>query len=184
MGEERHAGNPRRRGGSGVLLGVLDELVVDSLDGKSTMTASKARLRGMYLAWMPGEKALAIVRKAKGTPGTLGGEARRIHKLFHNVDPTKSATYDWPERGGNERRVGIIRSLTYVVPPSLDSPEKKNHRWVHKFGDHGEEGHGPFRDRKQYSDSLKPLLLENGRGELFIQRRPGNKYDVTEWIYW
>ncbi len=179
--EERHAGNPRRSG-SGVLLGVLSELVVDV--GRDTMTANKSRLRGLYLAWMPSTKALAIVSKAHGRPGVLSSAARRIHKLFHNTDPSASATYDWPERTGAERRVGLIRSLTYVVPPKIRSPEKQGYRWVHAFGDHGESGHGPLRGEKQYSDSLKPMLLENARGDLFIQRRPGNKYDVTKWIYW
>ncbi len=183
--EERHAGNPRVRSGrSGVLLGVLEELVVDA--GNRTRTATKSKLKGMYLAWMPSEKALAIVRKAKGTPGVLGETTKRIHKLFHNVAPSESATYEWPERTGSERRVGLIRSLTYVVPANIKSPEKQGYRWVHKFGDHGELGHGPLdsRGEKVYSDSLKPMLLENGRGQLFIQRRPGNKYDVTKWIYW
>lgn len=181
--ERELGGNPQRAtSGSGVLLGMLDELVIE-IRGR-THSASKSRLRGLYLAWMPSEKSLAIVRKAPGNPGMLSDDTRRIHKLFHNTEPSASATYDWPERTGQERRVGLIRSLTYVVPPKIRSPEKQGFKWVHAFGDHGEAGHGPIRGEKRYSDSLKPLLLENRKGELFIQRRPGNKFDVTKWIYW
>lgn len=181
--EREMSGNPRRSGsGSGVLLGTLDELVVDQ--GGETITAKKSRLRGLYLAWIPSSKSLAIVRKALGQPGELSNATRQIHKLFHNTEPTASATYEWPERTGREYRLGLIRSLTYVVPPKIKSPEKHGYKWVHKFGDHGEEGHGPMRGEKQYSDTLKPYLLENAKGDLFIQRRPGNKFDVTKWIYW
>ncbi len=170
------------RSGSGVLLGVLDELVVDTSDG--VISASKTRLRGLYLAWIPNDKSLAIVRKIRGQPGALSDATMRIHKLFHNTGPTTRSTFDRPERSGRERRLGLIRSITYVIPPGMRSPQKRGYKWVHAFGDHGEEGHGPIRGEKRYSDSLKPLLLENRKGDLFIQRRGGNRYDVTKWIYW
>ncbi len=66
----------------------------------------------------------------------------------------------------------------------MKSPEKRGFKWVHLFGDHGEGGHGSFKGEKQYPDRLKPALLVNLNGDLFIRRRPGNKFDVSKWIYW
>jgi hypothetical protein len=179
----RSRSRPSRGGnGSGVLLGILSELVVD-VKGK-TLEANSARLKGLFLAWMPGDNALAIVRKTNGRPGRLSAQAMKIHREFHDVPPQRATAFDRPRRDSSCKKVGLIRSLTYRIPAGLKSPQKSQAIWVHKFGDHGEEGHGPLRGEKQYSDSLKPYLLENSKGDLFIQRRPGNKYDVTKWIYW
>jgi hypothetical protein len=82
------------------------------------------------------------------------------------------------------RQLGLIRSLTYSIPPNLRSPEKKGFNWVHAFGDHGESGHGPLTREKKYPDHLKPMAMIDRKGNLFIVRRPKNKYHVTKWIYW
>lgn len=186
--EYRHVrGNPRSRpighiGNSGVVLGTLDELVVEQRGGPRKV--ERSRLQGLYLAWLPAQRNFAIVRKAKARPGAISSEAVRLHREFHDTAPTAVATYHAPDRDSSVRDVGLLRSLTYVIPPSIRSPQKTGFKWVHLFGDHGESGHGAFRGEKKYPDSLKPMLQANDAGELFIKRRPGNKYRVTKWIYW
>lgn len=184
--EYKHqGGNPRARrtgarsGASGVYLGTLDELVVEV--GSRTR---KVNTRGLHLAWVPSTRNFALVRPSRAKPGSLDDATVDIHKQFHNGAPSKCVAFDWPERSGELQQVGLIRSLTYIVPPKVKSPQKQGVRWVHQFGDHGEEGHGKFRGEKRYADSLKPMLCQDARGNLFIKRRPGNKYTVTSWIYW
>lgn len=198
--EQRHLGwNPRgtkkrmmvrkeyrkvapRVGSSGVLLGTLDELEVD-VNGCST-PASKHALKGLFLAWMPDQHNFAIVTRANARPGRLSAASLRVHRQFHNSEPRSAAAYHAPDRDGTEDDVGLITSLTYVIPSWMYSPEKAGFKWVHLFGDHGEAGHGSFRGGKRYAHTFKPMLRMNDSGELFIKRRPGNKYNVTNWIFW
>jgi hypothetical protein len=193
--EQRHLGwNPRgriarpsakrgqRSGASGVLLGTLDELVVE-VNGRSK-TASKHALKGLFLAWMPDQHNFAIVKRANAKPGRISAAALNVHRQFHNSEPRSAAAYHAPDRDGSERDVGLITSLTYVIPSWMYSPEKAGFKWVHLFGDHGEAGHGSFRGGKRYAHTFKPMLRTNGSGGLFIKRRPGNKYNVTNWIFW
>lgn len=195
LAEHQHAGwNPRhehfRRGAlaaggnrSGVLLGRLSELVVE--DSQGLLRPTPAALKGLYVAWFPSGDDLGIVRLRGGRPGPLSVQVRNIHTRFHQAPPRSAVTFDRPTQGP-WKRVGLLRTLSYIVPEHIVSPGKKGANWVHHFGDHGERGHGPMTEDGDpgYSDSLKPMLLENAKGEMRIQRRPGNKYDVTEWIYW
>lgn len=174
------SGLARKSGGSGTYLGKLVELVVDTTKGAKRLT-----LRREHLAWVPTKRALAIVFSSKAKPGVLDGASRRTHLKFHASQVAKTVAYDWPTPVGKLHQLGLIRSLTYVVPPGVKSPVKQGFRWVHAFGDHGESGHGPMRNgEKVYPDKLKPALMEDAQGNLFIVRRPGNKFNVTDWIYW
>lgn len=171
-----------RVGASGVLLGTLDELVVE-VNGRQK-TASKHALSGLFLAWMPDAKNFVIVKRSNAKPGRLSAAALNVHRQFHNSEPRAAAAYHAPDRDGSEEDVGLITSLTYVIPSWMYSPEKAGFKWVHLFGDHGEGGHGAFRGGKRYAHTFKPLLRTNDSGGLFIKRRPGNKYNVTNWIFW
>ncbi len=72
-----------------------------------------------------------------------------------------------------------------MTPRHIPSLQKRHSRWVHEFGDHGESGHGAHDGRiKGYPTKLMPMLCRDSAGNFFIKRKPGNKYDVTEWIYW
>jgi hypothetical protein len=186
--EARHiAGkNPRGRahGGGGIILGMLDEMVVEK--GKSVRRYGKSHFRGAYLAWLPGKKNFAVVFKRKGErkSSVLSPSIQQLHRTFHNVPPRAAGTFEWPDKKGATKQLGLIRSLTYSIPPDLKSPEKNGYNWVHAFGDHGESGHGPLTRTKTYPDSLKPMAVIDSAGNLFIVRRPSNKYHVTKWIYW
>jgi hypothetical protein len=181
-------GNPRARAGnlrasqSGVCLGRLDELVFETQDGIGKFTPQQ--LRGLFVAWIPSGKRLAIVRKAKGIPGQLDSATRQVHQQFHDSAPSRASVYQEADPVGRQHAVALIRSLTYVVPQSIKSPQKHGYKWVHAFGDHGESGHGPMRREKTYPDSLKPLLITDDVGNFWIKRRAGNKFSVTDWIYW
>jgi hypothetical protein len=178
--EVRRCVGKRSVGGcSGVLLGNLTEIVLS--DGRM---ASARNIKGLHLAWMPQQKELAIVKKVQAKAGSLSSTAKRIHKQFHQVAPTKAAAYEWPKSNSRQIQEGLIRSITYVVPASVKSPGKRGYRWVHAFGDHGESGHGPVGREKTYPEKLMPALTSDAQGNLFIRRRPGNKYRVSEWIYW
>lgn len=183
--------NPRKRAssgpsrtrtsaGSGTYLGKLVELVYE-VNGKP----HKITLTRKHLAWVPSQRALAIVVPSKARPGTLDGASRKTHLKFHASAVVRTVAYEWPTPVSSLKLVGLIRSLTYVVPEGVKSPVKHGYRWVHAFGDHGESGHGPMRNgEKVYPDRLKPALKEDAHGNLYIVRRPGNKFNVTDWIYW
>jgi hypothetical protein len=170
-------------GGSGLVLGLLTELVV--VGSGSDKCLGPFDLRGWYLAWMPKTRDLAIVRKTSrpANMSQVGSQALNTFKRFHKSASKRAAVFEWPERSGL-RQVGRLRSLTYVVPNTIRSPEKNGTRWIHAFGDHGESGHGEFTGTKMYPTRLMPMLSEGSDGSLHILRQPGNKYNVTEWIYW
>ncbi len=165
--------------GGAILLGHLVDVTLN--DGTKV---NPSILRGCFVAWLPQRKDLVVVRKVKGRPGAVTRDALTRHRKFHGQAPSKLATYDLPDRQGRLEEVGLIESLTYVVPPDVNSPEKQEIQWYHKFGDHGEAGHGPVGEEKVYPTRYMPMLVADQRGNLTIKRRPGNKYTVTDWIFW
>lgn len=176
-------GEIQRKGKSGVMLGHLVELVVVTPSGDRKM--SESRLRGQFLSWIPSNRNFAIVRKTtKRAPASITARDRDIFSKFHKGKTRKVVIYEAPDRRGTLSKLGRLRSLTYVTPRDIPSPQKRNYRWVHAFGDHGESGHGEHTETKTYPASLMPILAKDSAGNLFILRQPGNKYDVTEWIYW
>ena len=172
---------------SGLILGHLTELVL--IVGRTQKKVSQAQLKGWFVGWVPtASKDFVLVRATKGTirPGPLSAKAVSVFKQFHNHAPQRATVYDRPDPVGGLEQVALIKSLTYVVPQWIPSPEKRGYKWVHAFGDHGESGHGPIdaRGEKVYPQHLMPALLEDARGSIYVKRRPGNRYDVTKWIYW
>ena len=172
---------------SGLILGHLTALVLRK--GNREFHVSPSRLRGWFVGWVPtASKDFVLVRALKGSvrPGPLSAKAVQVFKQFHNSAPKQATVYDRPDPVGGLREVALIKSLTYVVPEWIHSPEKRGVKWVHAFGDHGESGHGPIdaRGEKVYPTKLMPALLEDSRGHIYVKRRPGNRYDVTKWIYW
>jgi hypothetical protein len=183
--EARHvSGNNPRLGKGGIILGTLDEMVVENAYGARKY--GRSAFRGAYLAWLPSKKNFAVVFKRGGErrANVLAPEIQRLHRTFHDAPARAAGSFEWPDKQGSLKSLGLIRSLTYSIPPDLKSPEKKGVNWVHAFGDHGESGHGPLTRTKTYPDSLKPMAAIDSAGNLFIVRRPTNKYHVTKWIYW
>jgi hypothetical protein len=174
-------GNPRRNksGRSGVLLGSLVELVL--ADGR---TLRAGALKSWYLCWAPGTNDLRVVKRSgKSSVSALSQKDRTVFKQFHKSQVENAGRYHWPEPCGL-RRIGRLKSLTYVVPEWVRSPEKHGYRWVHEFGDHGERGHGAHEGSKGYPTRLMPVLCQASNGSLHIKRVPGNRYDVSSWIFW
>lgn len=178
--------NPRKRsvgnGRSAMLLGRLDGI---TLLGRKPIPRSA--LKGWHVGYIPEGKRLVLIRSTKRKVGVdaLSASVRKRHREFHERDARAAVLYDLPDAVGAKQQAGLIESLTYVVPPSVDSPSKQGYRWVHAFGDHGESGHGPMNgEPKKYPTSLMPALDVDRHDNLFVRRRPGNKYDVTTWIYW
>lgn len=173
---------------SGLILGHLTALILRR--GNRDLAVSPARLRGWFVGWVPtASKDFVLVRALKGRsvrPGPLSSKAVQVYRQFHNTAPQRATVYDRPDPVGRLQEVALIKSLTYVVPQWMKSPEKRGVQWVHAFGDHGEEGHGPVdaRGEKVYPTKLMPALLEDSVGNIYVKRRPGNRYDVTKWIYW
>ncbi len=168
------------------MLGHLVELVVVTPGGDRK--AGESRLKGMFLAWLPKTRNFGIVRKTgrRGNPNAITSKDRDVFEKFHQGKVRKAVAYELPDRVGSLRELGRLRSLTYVTPRDIPSLQKRNSRWVHAFGDHGESGHGVHDETREkvYPKKLMPLLCKDSAGNLFIKRMPGNKYDVTEWIYW
>jgi len=182
--------NPSRRGrktktkknppAEGMLMGRLASLEVRINGRKQTI-----KPKGKYLGYLPWSSTLCIMHgpKSMNLDG-LSGSVTKLHKQFHNIGPTKATRFTWPDPVGRKTDVGRIVALTYSIPDGLQSPDKKNYLWHHEFGDHGERGHGPVGESGRYPESLMPMLQKDSRGNLFIKRMKGNKFYVTDWLYW
>lgn len=182
IGKRRRFDRVKGGAATGVDLGILESMELE--DGRTLHP------RGCHLAWMPQQRALAITIKARGRPARLSSATKRVHRQFHASEPQRAVTYEWPDQRGSLRLLGLMRKITYIVPKHIRSPDKRQAdgmpiRWVHAFGDHGESGHGPVGGpEKRYPQHLMPALVEDAAGNLFIKRRAGNKFNVSDWIYW
>ncbi len=157
-------------------LGTLYELVVRTEAGDRSL-----KPKGYWLVWDPSSRNLLIGKKRSGH-GKLSPAVIALHKKFHTAPPTTTSIIEYPD-GSPRGSSGLLVSLTYRVPRGVKSPQKNPYTWVHKFGDHGESGHGKFREGKAYPESVMPLLVCGG-GKYWIKRRRGNRYYVTDWLYW
>jgi hypothetical protein len=162
-------------------MGNLTEMVVRK-NGRNR----KIKPKKSFVAWIPKGKHLAILKAAKNNPKPKGvsGSVEKLHKKFHKTKSNKSKVYEWPDIEGDLIEVGRIVSLTYTVPKWLRSPGKNGYRWHHEFGDHGERGHGDVRESGNYPQKFMPLLLKDEKGNYYIKRVRGNRYYVTDWLYW
>lgn len=170
--------NPPSR--EGMLMGRLVSLELAGEDG-----TIEIKPKGVYLGWLPGQKTLCILtRKVGKGPKDIAVRMNNLHRKFHNCDPSKMTVWEWPDPVGRLTPLGRLQALTYKIPPWLKSPEKDRYLWHHEFGDHGERGHGPVGESGNYPIKYMPLLQIDTRGHLFIKRMPGNKFYVTDWLYW
>lgn len=174
--------NPQPKAGrQGMLLGKIQSIEVEIGDEVATITP-----KAQYLGCLNKGKTLCVLHKSKrkDRPTKLNASVEALHRQFHNSDPTRLTYWEWPDPKGKLTNVGLIQALTYSIPSWLRSPDKKKYLWHHEFGDHGERGHGPVRGSGHYPDTYKPLLQIDEAGNLFIKRRKGNKFYVTDWLYW
>ncbi len=129
---------------------------------------------GKWLAW--DRRTLHICTVSGKTHAKLPNGVVKKHNLFHGAPP-KGEPFkgDCPKPVGALRPVGLIRGLIYWVPKGIKSPTKNGAFWKHKFGDTGHRG-------GTYPTRVMPALMEDSVGNLFIRRRPGNIYNVDEWV--
>lgn len=157
-------------------LGTLYELVVRTPSGDK-----RIRPKGKWLAWDISSRNLVVGTRRAGR-GELSPAVRALHRKFHNAESRSTTMIEFPD-GSPRGTSGLLVSLTYRVPRGLKSPQKNPYTWIHKFGDHGESGHGAFREGKEYPEKVMPLLVTDGKS-IWIKRRKGNRYYVTDWLYW
>lgn len=164
----------------GMLMGRLVSLEVLVNGSRKTIRPS-----GRFLGYLPGNKTLCVLKKtSKAAPDSVASRVDKLHRRFHNCGPTKVTMWEWPDKKGRLKDVGRIVALTYSIPQGLRSPDKAKYLWHHEFGDHGERGHGPVRGSGNYPQKYMPTLQEDRAGNLYIKRMPGNKFYVTDWLYW
>lgn len=174
--------NPQgSRRSQGMLLGHLVSMEVRQ--GKRTGTV---RGGSRYVGWIPSTKTLCLLHRTNQTTtrNPISSGVLSLHRRFHNADAQRATTFEWPDPTGTKRTLGRIVSLTYKIPKGMKSPEKGRYLWKHEFGDHGERGHGPVRGSGHYPEKFMPLLQVDQADNLFIKRMPGNRYYVTDWLYW
>ena len=101
---------------------------------------------------------------------------------FQGEEPRSSVAVEIPARGKGLQCLGLVESLTYQ-PIGWPSNKARN-PWMHQFGDVGERGHGKADPDavSPYPEGLMPWAYVDATGALFIERRPGNQYEVTDWI--
>lgn len=165
---------------SAVGMGLLTQLTYRDAAGRDHKISPRSR----WLAWSPTKRQLLICRKGNGATAALSAGVRRIHNQFHDGPSRKALPAVWPDPRGRLTVLGCLVDLTYKVPRSVISPEKNPYRWHHLFGDHGESGHGEGRSTKQYPERYMPHLCRDSAGNLYIKRRPGNRYYVAKWLMW
>lgn len=166
----------------GMLMGQLVSVEVKTPKGKKTI-----RFSGKYLGYLPKGKHLCIMKKTSKKAGkNVSFGVNSLHNRFHNCGPSKVTVFEWPDIVGRRTDVGRIVALTYKIPAGLRSPEKNKYLWHHEFGDHGERGHGPVSSRGagNYPTKFMPMLQRDQAGNYYIKRMPGNKFYVTDWLYW
>lgn len=140
-------------------------------DGKVSML----RPSGRQLAWDPAARAFHIVTPVRKVRKALPPKVARAHQAFHQAPSTHAWTVRAPSPQGALRDLGLVKALTYFVPPAIKSPEKNRYLWHHAFGDTGHKG-------GKYPTKVMPALLKDARGNLFIRRRRGNIFTVDSWL--
>jgi hypothetical protein len=161
-------------------LGRLVGLVVRQPDGsRLRITLQDER----WLAWRAATRDLLVLRPGAGPAAEAPRTAARGHQTFHGAAPQDARPMVAPQPGRGLRVLGLLESLTYSAA-GIASPSKRDHDWIHHFGDTGERGHGPTRRdaRSPYAERVMPALAVNAAGDLFIQRRSGNRYTVRDWV--
>lgn len=136
-----------------------------------------------FLAWDLRRGDLAVAHPTvQGRTAKPGQAVAAAHARFHGSDPRGSVAVEIPARGKRVRRLGLLESLTYQ-PIGWPSNKARN-PWMHQFGDVGERGHGKADPDavSPYPEGLMPWACVDAAGALFIERRPGNQYEVTDWI--
>ena len=161
--------------GEKALLGIGHLTGLEILDPK-TGRVTKKTLRGKWLAWDTARRAFHICTARKSAGGSLPASIRKAHRKFHAAESRSAVLADVPASAGGEQQIGLIKALTYRVPPKVNSPEKNPYHWHHAFGDTGHKG------GDSYPEKVMPALVRDRRGNLFIRRRPGNIFRVDTWL--
>lgn len=142
------------------------------------------------LAWKPSQRMkgdlLIGTEVGKGSTEDLSKAVITVHNKFHQGDPRAATKIQFPDRNkGRWRPIGHLVALMYKVPKGIVSPQKNPYHWHHWFGDHGERGHGQATDEDpKYPAKYFPLVLVNENMDFIIQRVRGNRYFVTDWLYY
>jgi len=161
-------------------LGRLVDLIIRDAQGQRLRVTPHGE---QWLAWKPDTRDIVVLRPGRGV-GTVAKRRDALrHQQFHGAVPEQARPMEWPTARGTVRTLGLIESATYVAE-GIRSPIKGHHFWRHHFGDRGERGHGGVNTGKpaRYADRYLPRLDVDTAGHLFLVRRPGNRYDVREWI--
>ena len=161
-------------------LGRLVDLVIRDAQGQRQRVTPSSEL---WLAWKSDTRDFVILRPGHGGDADPKQNASQRHKAFHGAEPTQARSMEWPTPSGKIRSLGLIESVTYTAT-GIRSPNKKQHHWVHHFGDRGEHGHGTAQPHapSQYPERCMPRLDVDQSGNQYIIRRAGNCFSVRDWI--
>lgn len=142
------------------------------------------RPRGRWLAWHPKARAILLCEKRRGRGSRLSSDVKRIHRRFHDSPTRSSILTEWPQPQGPVKAFGLLRELTYKVPKGILSPQKNPYLWRHQFGDYGQFSHLPPDTDFNCPLRFTPYIAKDSVGNLYIIRRPGNKYYLGKWLMW
>jgi hypothetical protein len=131
-----------------------------------------------WLAWRgdPDTGTLCIVSMLRRRGGTVSQRAADLHREFHNADITDLADVAWhPPVKGTLTPVGLCHAVRYRIPSGMVS-DKTGSDWRHTFG---ESDPGVIRHDPRY----KPWISRDASGAIYIVRRPGNDFRISDWLY-
>jgi len=164
----------KRKPKSLLCIGQLRAIEVVLPDGSVKAAACKKH----WLAWDGRQYQICYVKGSVKT--TLPRNIVARHKKFHGVAPQSNPFYAMmPDRGPTIKNVGLLKSLTYYVPTQIRSPGKNKYLWHHDFGN---TVAGQKTPDGGYPTKLMPMLQRDSTGNLFIKRRPGNIFRVSNWL--
>jgi hypothetical protein len=135
----------------------------------------KHSYRNLWLCTRTGTD-LVICRVTKKRSGKrLSAAVAKRHRRFHGAEARGAMEGEMPAPSGRLSEVGLVKELIYYVPEQIKSPEKNKILWHHAFGDTGHTG-------MRFPPKFYPRLMKDRKGNLFLRRRNGNIYRVTDWI--
>ncbi len=132
------------------------------------------------MAWKgDAEKGDLIIVEPHGRAKPGNETTRQMHRTFHDSEPIDWKDVQWHPPTRAIEHLGYARSLSYLIPDSMESNKKGDREpteWVHYFGDFG----GGVDERDDAK--LWPGIAVGLDGTVYILRTRSSRYALKDWL--
>jgi len=146
---------------------------------KAAVTKYSLRCDNCWLVWAGsatrGTIQLVNVEQRAVTAPRFGTHESRLYRRFHGSDPSDALFVTTPAPLTPYEEIGLVVAIAYDAQ-DMGSATKGDRPYRHHFGDDG-DGHKP-----PYPSDRLPALCLDARGNLLLQRRPGNTWRLDDWL--